>query len=316
MVKSFGGWTKFMETYNMKPHDQVDMWEAKRMVEKMALDSANPVVGQMSTKEEDSQGTYRSSLSSQSELSMSATIAGPELSERARGIIKSFGGWEKFMQTYGLKPHDQVDGWEAKRIIERMAQEDSTTSAPIEGSSKDNLGTHRPSLLVQPANPTFVDPHLTDAGRGIIKSFGGWDKFMQTYGLRPNNPVDMWEAKRIVERMAQEDTSTPNVVDSSTTKDSIGAFPPLLIVAIRAESSLVDPHLSETGRGIIKSFGGWEKFMQTYGLNPHNQVDVWEAKRIIERMALEEPSTSSGDNTKDSLGTPFPSPSPHRPNDL
>lgn len=316
MVKSFGGWTKFMETYNMKPHDQVDMWEAKRMVEKMALDSANPVVGEMSTKEEDSQGTYRSSLSSQSELSMSATIAGPELSERARGIIKSFGGWEKFMQTYGLKPHDQVDGWEAKRIIERMAQEDSTTSAPIEGSSKANLGTHRPSLLVQPANPTFVDPHLTDAGRGIIKSFGGWDKFMQTYGLRPNNPVDMWEAKRIVERMAQEDTSTPHVVDSSTTKDSIGAFPPLLIVAIRAESSLVDPHLSETGRGIIKSFGGWEKFMQTYGLNPHNQVDVWEAKRIIERMAQEEPSTSSGDNTKDSLGTPFPSPSPHRPNDL
>jgi hypothetical protein len=33
------------------------------------------------------------------------------------------------MQTYGLKPNDQVDNWEAKRIVERMVQEDEKTKS-------------------------------------------------------------------------------------------------------------------------------------------------------------------------------------------
>ena len=49
-------------------------------------------------------------------------ITEPPLSPAEREVVKSFGGWTSFMQSYGLKPHDSGDAREAKLIVERMAK--------------------------------------------------------------------------------------------------------------------------------------------------------------------------------------------------
>jgi hypothetical protein len=43
------------------------------------------------------------------------------MNPKEREIIKSYGGWTQFMQTYGLKPHDMGDVAEATAILKRMA---------------------------------------------------------------------------------------------------------------------------------------------------------------------------------------------------
>jgi len=48
----------------------------------------------------------------------------PPLTPAERAIIKSYGGWTNFMQSYGLKAHDQGDIGEAKRIVATMAAND------------------------------------------------------------------------------------------------------------------------------------------------------------------------------------------------
>lgn len=49
----------------------------------------------------------------------------PPLSAAERAVVKSFGSWTQFMQTYGLKPTDRDDIAQAKAIVQRMAQEDA-----------------------------------------------------------------------------------------------------------------------------------------------------------------------------------------------
>ncbi|KAI9929404.1 hypothetical protein ASPWEDRAFT_184113 [Aspergillus wentii DTO 134E9] len=41
----------------------------------------------------------------------------PPLSEAERAIVKSYGGWTQFMQSFGLKPWEQDDADEGKRIL-------------------------------------------------------------------------------------------------------------------------------------------------------------------------------------------------------
>jgi hypothetical protein len=40
-----------------------------------------------------------------------------------REVVKSYGGWTEFMKLYGPKAHDQDEIQEAKKIVQRMAQE-------------------------------------------------------------------------------------------------------------------------------------------------------------------------------------------------
>ena len=130
------------------------------------------------------------------------------------------------MRTYGLKPHEQADVWEATRIAERMAQEGETTAgttrAPAEESTRGDLGTSpfKPCLLCRNsgnyADSVFVDPHLSVSGREIIKSFGGWTNFLHAYNLKEYNQVDVWEGKRIVERMLKESEAVPVPTSSKT----------------------------------------------------------------------------------------------------
>ena len=41
-----------------------------------------------------------------------------------REIVKSYGGWTAFMQSYGLKPWDSADADEALQIVRQMAKND------------------------------------------------------------------------------------------------------------------------------------------------------------------------------------------------
>ena len=47
------------------------------------------------------------------------------MSPAEREVVKSFGGWTAFMQTYGLKVNDSDDAKQGAEIIKRMAQADA-----------------------------------------------------------------------------------------------------------------------------------------------------------------------------------------------
>lgn len=46
-----------------------------------------------------------------------------------------------------------------------------------------------------------------------------------------------------------------------------------------------EPPLTPAERAIIKEYGGWTQFMLTFGLKPHDEDDIAEAKQIVERIA-------------------------------
>ncbi|KAJ5778293.1 hypothetical protein N7520_001539 [Penicillium odoratum] len=48
----------------------------------------------------------------------------PSLSPAEQAIVKSYGGWIQFLRCFGLKPWDQEDAEEAKRILEAFAEDD------------------------------------------------------------------------------------------------------------------------------------------------------------------------------------------------
>ncbi|ERS94916.1 uncharacterized protein SPSK_10305 [Sporothrix schenckii 1099-18] len=48
----------------------------------------------------------------------------PPLTPAERTIVKSYGGWTGFMQSYGLKPWDEADAQEGKQILEAMVDAD------------------------------------------------------------------------------------------------------------------------------------------------------------------------------------------------
>ncbi|KAJ6017978.1 hypothetical protein N7451_001357 [Penicillium sp. IBT 35674x] len=48
----------------------------------------------------------------------------PPLSPAERAIVKSYGGWSQFMASFGLKPWDEDDAQEGKRILEGLAEND------------------------------------------------------------------------------------------------------------------------------------------------------------------------------------------------
>nr|XP_031862180.1 uncharacterized protein CI109_002142 [Kwoniella shandongensis]KAA5529252.1 hypothetical protein CI109_002142 [Kwoniella shandongensis] len=50
-----------------------------------------------------------------------------------------------------------------------------------------------------------LTPHLSPAAKEVIKSFGGWTAFLQSYGLKPTDDDDAEEGRLIAERMGQED---------------------------------------------------------------------------------------------------------------
>ncbi|OQD60860.1 hypothetical protein PENPOL_c020G08897 [Penicillium polonicum] len=69
-----------------------------------------------------------STLQAKSRLSsttkMPATDAlQPPLTPAERAIVKSYGGWTSFMQSFGLKPWEADDAEEGKRILEAFVQD-------------------------------------------------------------------------------------------------------------------------------------------------------------------------------------------------
>jgi len=49
----------------------------------------------------------------------------PPLSPAERVIVKSYGGWTNFMISFGLKPWEEDDADEGKRILKAFTEEDA-----------------------------------------------------------------------------------------------------------------------------------------------------------------------------------------------
>ena len=68
------------------------------------------------------------SVSTESEvvvrLDADVAVAPAVLSAKAKQILKSFGGWTGFLQSYGLKPWNDEDAEEGKAILEALARDD------------------------------------------------------------------------------------------------------------------------------------------------------------------------------------------------
>ena len=58
---------------------------------------------------------------------------------------------------------------------------------------------------------------------------------------------------------------------------------PHLAITLTLES---EPPLSPPEREVVKSYGGWTQFMQSYLLNPADDDDVYEAKQIVAGLAM------------------------------
>ncbi|OQD93320.1 hypothetical protein PENSOL_c033G01693 [Penicillium solitum] len=48
----------------------------------------------------------------------------PPLTPAERAIVKSYGGWTSFMQSFGLKPWENDDAEEGKRILEAFVRDE------------------------------------------------------------------------------------------------------------------------------------------------------------------------------------------------
>ncbi|OQE13254.1 hypothetical protein PENFLA_c051G02847 [Penicillium flavigenum] len=47
----------------------------------------------------------------------------PPLTPAERAIVKSYGGWTHFMQCFGLKPWEDDDAREGKKILEAFVRD-------------------------------------------------------------------------------------------------------------------------------------------------------------------------------------------------
>lgn len=65
---------------------------------------------------------------------------------------------------------------------------------------------------------------------------------------------------------------------------------------VHADYLSVPAGLSKEAKQIIKSYGGWEMFLVTYGLDVHKDNDRIEGKAIVEGLAsnAEKEKTSGG----------------------
>jgi len=68
----------------------------------------------------------------------------------------------------------------------------------------------------------------------------------------------------------------------------------------KSKSSTGSAYIPQTDSSYYKSFGGWPRFMHSYGLKPWDDNDVEEGKRIIEtfkeqdRLQWEEEQAQAG----------------------
>ncbi|KAG2019244.1 hypothetical protein GB937_005157 [Aspergillus fischeri] len=66
------------------------------------------------------------------------------------------------------------------------------------------MSTNETAIIRMPATDA-LQPPLSPAERAIVKSYGGWTQFMISFGLKPYELDDIYEAKSIVASLATDD---------------------------------------------------------------------------------------------------------------
>jgi len=54
-------------------------------------------------------------------------------------------------------------------------------------------------------NTLYAEPSLTPAENAVVRSYGGWTEFMQTFGLKPWETEDIEDAISIIKSLVAAD---------------------------------------------------------------------------------------------------------------
>lgn len=82
--------------------------------------------------------------------------------------------------------------------------------------------------IVLQTDPSILsEPPLTPAERKVVKSYGGWTNFMNSFALKPWDDDDAAEGKAIVEAFASNDEQEDQEEQSaSVSKEMAGGAQP------------------------------------------------------------------------------------------
>ncbi|PHH69607.1 hypothetical protein CDD80_6617 [Ophiocordyceps camponoti-rufipedis] len=135
IVKSYGGWTQFMICVGLKPSNPDDEEEGIRILNAfLESDGAEEAEGMNVDGEEKQGGEEDKGEGDKADLpyqlnAQTATMPAtdglqPPLTPAERTIVKSYGGWTNFMHSMCLKPTNDDDAEEGKRILEAFVAAD------------------------------------------------------------------------------------------------------------------------------------------------------------------------------------------------
>jgi len=54
------------------------------------------------------------------------------------------------------------------------------------------------------------------------------------------------------------------------------------------------PRLTRTESAIVRDYGGWTRFLQSFELNPWDESDIKEGKRIVKELAEDQETEATG----------------------
>ncbi|TFL00211.1 hypothetical protein BDV98DRAFT_570161 [Pterulicium gracile] len=184
----YGGWEGFMLHYHLDPADMHDVREARSILARL--------------KEAQAEEERRNKDDSHADVPQYIS-EGPDYDEAfaSNGTCQSFGGYENFMASFGLKPWEHGDVDEGLAIMammeddgEDLDDEDDEEHDEEQDEDEERDG-QRPSFL---QTRSF---HVSD----VTDSFGGYEEFMHSYGLKPYDPADRAEGEAITKVLEEQD---------------------------------------------------------------------------------------------------------------
>ncbi|CAL1704117.1 unnamed protein product [Somion occarium] len=226
--EDYGSYEDFMHSYGLKPWDADDIEEASQIAKvieentwkREAKGGSKPSSSRnppYQVPSDSSSSRFPAEKSSASTSQKQPAVPNP-LSEQDIPLhtdagfssYDSFGGYENFMHSYGLKPWEDDDIEEGQAIAEVLEKDHSGSSKSGSGLGQENSGV---AILESPSGPRLTpisegkgdQGDLDDAdydsddqsGHPLYDSFGGYENFMHSYGLKPWDSDDIDEGEAI-----------------------------------------------------------------------------------------------------------------------
>jgi hypothetical protein len=206
-------------------------------------------------------------------------------------LYDSFGGYQNFLLSYGLKPYNPDDVEEGNVIAQTL----------LKPRLEDWESMKARPEVIEPASSTTTSKSTSQSSgkpkptlKSIYDSFGGRYKFLISYGLKPHNADDVEEGERIARTMLEDDlegweeSRKAEAVEAANTTTSQNSGKP-----------------KPTLKSIYDCYGGRDGFLISYGLKPYNPDDVEEGERIAQIMLEDDrDDCDSDENMTQNSGKP------------